>query len=59
MQSNKIYKDIDIKNNALESRTIAIIGFGNQGRAQALNLKDSKLNVIIGLREESKNINSN
>ena len=56
MQSNKIYKDIDIKDNALKSKTIAIIGFGNQGRAQALNLKDSKLNVIIGLRKESKNI---
>ena len=33
---------------------IAIIGYGNQGRAQALNLKDSGLTVKVGLRDNSK-----
>ena len=56
MQQNKIFKDRDIDYNLLESKTIAIIGYGNQGRAQALNLRDSKNNVIIGLREHSKSI---
>lgn len=54
MKLNKIFKDKDIVFNLLESRVISIIGYGNQGRAQALNLKDSKNNVIIGLREGSK-----
>ena len=54
MKLNKIFKDKDIVFNLLESRVISIIGYGNQGRAQALNLKDSKNNVIIGLREDSK-----
>ena len=36
----------------LNEKTIAIIGYGNQGRAQALNLRDSGLNVIIGNRED-------
>ena len=58
MQSNKIYKDNDIKYNMLESKTVAVIGYGNQGKAQALNLKDSNIDVIIGLRNESKSIKS-
>lgn len=37
----------------LAGRTIAIIGYGNQGRPQALNLKDSGFEVVIGLREGS------
>ena len=56
MQLNKIFKDKDIDYNLLESKRIAVIGYGNQGRAQALNLKDSGNDVIIGLRENSKNI---
>jgi ketol-acid reductoisomerase len=39
-------KDADLK--YLEGKTIAILGYGNQGRSQALNLKDSGVNVIIG-----------
>jgi ketol-acid reductoisomerase len=42
-------EDADLKN--LDDKTIAIIGYGNQGQAQALNLKDSGLDVIIGLRK--------
>ena len=56
MQLNKIFKDKDINYNLLQSKTIAIIGYGNQGKAQALNLKDSSINVIIALRANSKSI---
>ena len=54
MKLNKIFKDKDINYNLLESKIIAVIGYGNQGRAQALNLKDSKNNVIVGLRQNSE-----
>jgi ketol-acid reductoisomerase len=37
----------------LQGKRVAILGFGNQGRAQALNLKDSGINVIVGLRAGS------
>jgi ketol-acid reductoisomerase len=37
----------------LAGRRVAIIGFGNQGRAQALNLKDSGIDVVVGLRDGS------
>jgi len=56
MKLNKIFKDKDIKEDVLNSTKIAIIGYGNQGRAQALNLKDSNKSVFIGLRKNSKNI---
>src|ERR1700687_1444718 len=38
----------------LKGRTVAIIGYGSQGHAHALNLRDSGLNVIVGLAEGSK-----
>lgn len=37
----------------LEGKKVAIIGYGNQGRAQALNLADSGVSVVVGLREKS------
>jgi len=40
----------------LKNKTLAVLGFGSQGHAHALNLKDSGLNVIIGLYEGSKSI---
>jgi len=51
----KIYyeKDADLK--VLKNRTIAVIGFGNQGHAQAQNLKDSGLKVIVADLKESPN----
>ena len=51
MQLPKIYKDADL--NLIKNKSIGIIGYGNQGRAQALNLLDSGMDVSIGLREES------
>tara|TARA_Y100001970_G_scaffold50986_1_gene64573 strand:+ start:4460 stop:5425 length:966 start_codon:yes stop_codon:yes gene_type:complete len=53
---NNIILDKDIVENSLIDKKIAIIGYGNQGRAQALNLKDSGLEVRIGLRKNSKSI---
>jgi len=49
-----IYYDKDADLNLLKDKTIAIIGFGSQGHAHALNLKDSGLRVVVGLREGSK-----
>ncbi|ACM22294.1 MULTISPECIES: ketol-acid reductoisomerase [Thermotoga] len=49
-----IYYDKDANLDLIKDKKIAIIGFGSQGHAHALNLKDSGLNVIVGLREGSK-----
>ncbi|MFQ5762065.1 MAG: ketol-acid reductoisomerase [Candidatus Bathyarchaeia archaeon] len=48
----KVYYDKDVTTTHLKNKTIAIIGYGIQGRAQALNLRDSGYNVVIGLRSE-------
>lgn len=50
----KIYFDKDISTEILKDKIVAIIGFGNQGKAHAMNLKDSGVNIICGLREGSK-----
>jgi ketol-acid reductoisomerase len=52
----KIYRDADADLGVLKKKTLAVIGFGSQGHAHALNLKDSGLNVIIGLYPGSKSI---
>ncbi|HIJ06634.1 MAG TPA: ketol-acid reductoisomerase, partial [Methanocalculus sp.] len=44
------YYDADADLSHLKGKTIAVIGYGSQGRGQALNLRDSGLDVIIGLR---------
>ncbi|MFX1250637.1 MAG: NAD(P)-binding domain-containing protein [Promethearchaeota archaeon] len=49
----KIYRENDGDLSILKDRTITIIGYGNQGRAQALNLRDSGLSVIIGNRNDN------
>lgn len=49
----KMYYDTDCDLNLLKDKTVAIIGYGSQGHAHALNLKDSGVNVVIGLRQES------
>ncbi len=49
-----IYYQSDCNLELLNGKTIAIIGYGSQGHAHALNLKDSGCNVIIGLYEGSK-----
>ncbi len=48
----KIYYEQDADLNVLKGKTVGIIGYGNQGRNQALNLKDSGIKVLIGERAE-------
>ena len=50
-----IYYDADADLSLLKNKTIAILGYGSQGHAQAQNLRDSGLNVIIGQRPGSPN----
>lgn len=52
----KIYTEKDADLNVLKGKTLAVLGFGSQGHAHALNLKESGCNVIIGLYEGSKSI---
>jgi len=47
----KIYKEEDADLGVLAGKTIAVIGYGNQGEAQAKNLRDSGVSVVVGVRE--------
>ena len=49
----KIYMDEDASLEPLAGKTVAILGYGNQGRAQALNLRDSGVSVLVGNRQDS------
>ena len=49
-----IYYQQDCNLAKLNGKTVAIIGYGSQGHAHALNLRDSGVNVIVGLYEGSK-----
>lgn len=46
----KIYRDDDLQDNLLKNRTVAILGYGNQGHAHALNLRDSGIDTVVGTR---------
>ena len=46
----KKYYESDADLNVFQGKKIAVIGYGSQGRGQALNLRDSGLDVVIGLR---------
>ena len=48
----KVYHDEDADLGILKGSTIGMIGYGNQGRAQALNLKDSGVSVVVGVRAD-------
>lgn len=50
----KLYYDNDADLGRLAGKTVAIIGYGSQGHAHALNLKDSGVQVVVGLHEGSK-----
>ena len=52
--ANKIFYQSDCDLGRLDGKTVAIIGYGSQGHAHALNLKDSGVNVVVGLYEGSK-----
>jgi ketol-acid reductoisomerase len=51
-----VFYDDDADLKKLEGKTVAIIGYGSQGHAHALNLKDSGVEVVIGLRPESASV---
>ena len=51
-----MYYENDADMSLIEDSTIGIIGYGSQGHAHALNLKDSGLNVVVGLYEGSRSI---
>ena len=50
----KKYYDTDCDLKMLDGKTVAVIGFGSQGHAHAMNLADSGVNVVVGLREGSR-----
>ncbi len=50
----KIYHDSDADLSVLKGKKIAVIGFGNQGKAQAMCLKDSGLEVVVGARKKGE-----
>jgi ketol-acid reductoisomerase len=51
----ELIREPDIDPAPLEGKRVAVLGFGNQGRAQSLNLKDSGIDVVVGLRCSSLN----
>src|ERR1700710_1613096 len=51
-----IFYDSDADLNLLAGKTVAILGYGSQGHAHARNLKDSGVDVVVGLREGSKSV---
>ncbi len=53
MPEDKTYYDADANPAALDGKTIAILGYGSQGHAHALNLKESGHEVVVGLRPDS------
>ena len=53
MSNDGIFYDADANPDALKGKTIAILGFGSQGHAHALNLKESGHDVVVGLRPDS------
>jgi ketol-acid reductoisomerase len=53
MKTDDIFYDKDADLGKLEGKTVAILGYGSQGHAHALNLKDSGVDVVVGLRPDS------
>jgi len=52
----KMYYDQDANLDLLRKKKVAIIGYGSQGHAHALNLKDSGVDVVVGLPATSKSV---
>ena len=50
----QIYSQKDVDKKALKGARIAILGYGSQGRAHALNLKDSGFDVVVGVRRSGR-----
>src|SRR6476661_8930301 len=56
--SEKIYRDNDVDDSVLKGKTIAVIGYGIQGKAQAANTRDSGFKVIVGCRSKDEGSDS-
>ena len=56
IRSRAMYYDDDADLDLLKGKTVAILGYGSQGHAHARNLKDSGVDVVVGLREGSKSV---
>src|ERR671932_2906781 len=56
MADDGIFYDSDADLSNLEGKTVAILGYGSQGHAHALNLKDSGVEVVVGLRPDSSSV---
>jgi ketol-acid reductoisomerase len=54
--TDAFYKEKDIERDLLEGKTVGVAGFGNQGMAQALNLRDSGVSVVVALRTGSPSL---
>ncbi|SER63530.1 ketol-acid reductoisomerase [Propionibacterium cyclohexanicum] len=52
----EMFHDDDADLSIIQSKTVAVIGYGSQGHAHALNLRDSGVNVVVGLREGSSSV---
>lgn len=52
----KIYREKDVNKNVLKNRVLAVLGFGSQGHAHALNLRDSGYSVVVGLPPKSRSV---
>jgi ketol-acid reductoisomerase len=52
----KIYTREEADADLMKNKTVAVLGYGSQGHAHALNLKDSGVNVVVGLREGSSSV---
>src|SRR3954471_23457466 len=53
MKTDDIFYERDADLSKLEGKTVAVLGYGSQGHAHALNLKESGVNVVVGLRPDS------
>ena len=53
MPDDKVFYDADANPDALQGKAIAILGYGSQGHAHALNLKEAGYDVVVGLRPDS------
>jgi ketol-acid reductoisomerase len=51
-----VFYDDDADLSLLDGKTVAILGYGSQGHAHALNLRDSGVDVVVGLREDSSSV---
>ena len=51
---SRLFNENDVAENTLTDARIAVLGYGSQGRAHALNLRDSGLHVELGLRREGR-----